>query len=359
MPGNPAVYKFGRTATFNPCFWVVLFIGWLTFPAAHAQDCVQCGVAIASAAPDPEWSFRKEVNEVNVLFVAVRHGKLATDLVQSDITVVDDNKPAAAILNFRTERDLPLRIGLVIDTSNSVTNRFRFEQAAAIAFLHSVLRQNGDLAFVLGFSNYPRVTQDFTHDPDMLGRGVRQLRLDGGTAIYDAVSVASEQLRTHPEQDKVARILVVLSDGDNNSGTHDLNAAIDAAQQAEVPVYAISTNYEQDYEQTPSAKAGDSNLRKLAEQTGGRLLHPGSANGVPQAFAKIIEELRARYAVSYRPADFTSNGHYRKIQIEARKNGRKLQIRARKGYYARGITPAVQSSETARARPFLDVRLQP
>lgn len=353
MLGTPNVYTFGRTAIFNRCFWLILFIGWFSFPAAHAQDRFPCEMTIASTAPKNEWLFRKQVNEVSVLFVALRHGKLATDLVQSDIAVVDDDKPAAAILNFRTERDLPLRVGLVIDTSNSVTDRFRFEQAAASAFLQQVLNQPGDLAFVLGFSNKARLTQDFTHDPDLLGRGVQQLSIGGGTALYDAVSVASEKLRTHPEPDKVARILVVLSDGDNNTGTVNLSAAIDAAQQAEVPVYAISTNYNTNYEWKPSEKLGDSNLRKLAEETGGRLLHPGSPKGVPKAFAKIVEELRARYAVSYRPAGFTPDGHYRKIKIEARKNGYKLQIRARKGYYARGEPSAnVQSSETADAQSF-------
>jgi VWFA-related protein len=289
-----------------------------------------------SIAPDSEWSFRKQVNEVNVFFVAASHGKLVGDLARNEITVVDDNKPAAAILGFRTERELPLRVALVIDTSDSVTKRFRFEQAAASAFLRHALDREGDLGFVLGFSNYPRLTQDFARDPELLSQGVQQLTIGGGTALYDAVGAACEKLREHAEQDMVARILVVLSDGDNNAGRLDLDAAIDAAQQADAPVYAISTNYGKTaFEYSQAAELGDRNLRKLTEQTGGRLLRPGSPQAVPQAFEKIVEELRARYAVAYRPADFTSDGHYRKIKIEARKNGKRLQIRARKGYYAR------------------------
>jgi Ca-activated chloride channel homolog len=345
MWATPAVYALGRTADLNRWFWLALFICWVTFPAAHAQDCVQCGTIVAAAAPDGEWSFRKQVNEVNVLFVAARHGKPVSDLTRNDITVVDDNKPAAAIVAFRTERELPLRVGLVVDTSDSLKRRFRFEQAAASAFLRHALDRDGDLGFVLGFSDYPRLTQDFTRDPDVLTQGVEQLKIGGGTALYDAISAACEKLRNHLEQDMVARVVVVLSDGESNGGELDLNAAIDAAQQADVPIYAISTNYgRSSFDYKPSAELGDSNLRKLAEQTGGRMLHPGGPRDVPKAFAKILEELRARYAVAYKPADFNSDGRYHKIRIEARKGGEKLQVRARKGYYATGTQSATLSA---------------
>ena len=354
MSGTLPGYTSGRTAVLLRLFWLILSMVCMLFPATQAQECVQCGMMAAQAAVDGEWSFRKQVNEVNVLFVAARHGRFVSDLTPSDITVVDDSKPAT-ILGFRTERDLPLRVGLVIDTSNSVKDRFRFEQAAASAFLRHSLDRDGDLAFVLGFSNFPRVTQDFAHDPELLSQGVQKLNLGGGTALYDAVAEACERLRNHPEQNMVARILIVLSDGDNNAGTLGLNAAIDAAQQAEVPVYAISTNYAtSNLEQNFSATLGNSNLRKLAEQTGGRLLRPGRPQAVPKAFAKIVEELRARYAVSYRPADFTSDGRYRKIKIEVRKNGERLQVRARKGYYARGVPSDDVLSETEQSHAFPD-----
>jgi VWFA-related protein len=120
-----------------------------------------------------------------------------------------------------------------------------------------------------------------------------------------------------------------------------------------LPVYAISTNYDTDFDHKPSAKMGDSNLRKLADETGGRLLQPGSPKAIPKAFQTIIRELRARYAVSYRPANFTFDGHYRRIKIEARKNGHKLQIRARKGYYARGVpSQNVRLAETEQSQSF-------
>jgi len=136
----------------------------------------------------------------------------------------------------------------------------------------------------------------------------------------------------------VARVVIVLSDGQNNAGRVSLDGAIDAVQEAEVTVYAISTNYAPSYPESASAEEGNSNLRKLAEQSGGRVLFPSSPKDVAKAFAKIEGELRSRYAVSYKPADFTPDGRYRKIKIEARKTGEKVEIRARKGYYARAAS---------------------
>jgi Ca-activated chloride channel family protein len=308
---------------------------------AYAQDCAQCATNALLEAPvsSGEWLLTKQVNEVNVLFVATRKGKAVGDLSRNDISVRDDDKPPTAILGFRTELELPLRVGVAIDTSSSVTSRFRFEQAAASAFFHQAVNRDGDLGFVMGFENHPTVTQDFVGDPDLLSQGVERLTLGGGTALYDAVRTACQKLLHRPEQDMVARVLVVLSDGQNNAGEISLERAIDAAQEAEVTIYAISTNYSTSLGVPDlAADQGNSDLRKLAEQTGGRILFPHDPKQLAKAFAKISEELRSRYAVSYKPADFTPDGRYRKIKIEARKTGEKLEIRTRKGYYARAAS---------------------
>ena len=308
----------------------------LSSQPAGAQNCAECAIsaAVETPASASEWTISKQVNEVNVLFLASRGGKTAGDLSQNDILVEDDGKPPAAILGFRTEHDLPLRVGMVIDTSSSVNSRFRFEQAAASLFLRQVLQGEDDLAFVMGFDNHPKVTQDFIHDANLLSQGVEKLHPDGGTALYDAVSRACQKLQRRPEQEMVARVLVVLSDGDNNAGFVSLEGAIDAAQRAEVTIYAISTNWNS---QRQSCDLGNNNLRRLAEQTGGRVLMPSDSKAVTKAFAKIGEELRSRYAISYKPADFVSDGHYRKIKIHAHQAGEKVQIRARKGYYANPV----------------------
>jgi Ca-activated chloride channel family protein len=332
-----------RTLDRSTCLWL-RFVSVATLGVmcqmAYAQDRAQCAT---KALLDPpvstgEWLLTKQVNEVNVLFVATRKGKAVDDLSRNDISVRDDDKPTA-ILGFRTELELPLRVGVAIDTSSSVSSRFRFEQAAASAFFHQALNRDGDLGFVMGFENHPTVTQDFVSDPDLLSQGVEQLTLGGGTALYEAVRAACQKLLHHPEQDMVARVLVVLSDGQNNAGEVSLERAIDAAQEAEVTIYAISTNF------SPSSRVrdlaadqGNSDLRELAEHTGGQILFPYDPKQVAQAFVKISEELRSRYAVFYKPADFAPDGRYRKIKIEARKTGEKLEIRARKGYYARAAS---------------------
>jgi Ca-activated chloride channel homolog len=326
----------GRTLHHSRCFQLLFTLVTLAAigPTTYAQDCAQC--ATDAIIPTGEWLLTKHVTEVNVLFVALHNGKPVDGLSGTDLAVQDDNKAPAAILGFRTDRDLPLRVGVVIDTSNSVTSRFRFEQQAASAFLRQQVNRGSDSAFVMGFSDHPRVTQDFVNDPDLLAQGIARLSIGGGTALYDAVRVGCQKLLHRAEEDVVARVLVVLTDGQNNAGVVSLGAAIAGAQEAGVTIYAISTNYRPEtIAERDLADSGNANLHKLAEQTGGRVLLPASPKDVEKAFAKISEELRSRYAISYKPADFKPDGRYRKIKIEARRTGDKLEIRARKGYYAR------------------------
>ena len=328
-------------------WWLLLMaLVSVSLQPIHAEDCAQCATTASAedTASAGEWSFKKQVNEVHVLFLATRDNK-PVDLAQGDVSVRDDNKEPAAIVGFRTERELPLRVGMVIDTSSSVTSRFRFEQSAASMFLREAVNRSGDLGFVMGFDNHARITQDFSDNPELLTAGVAQLKPDGGTALYDAIRTACRKLQRRPEKDMVARVLVILSDGQNNAGDAGLQDAIQAAQEAEVTIYAVSTNYPTSYMQEDlSAIEGNKNLHQLAEQTGGRVLMPPTPKGLDKAFAKISEELRSRYAISYRPADFATDGHYRKIKIEAHKGG--IQIRARKGYYAR-----VASADSLESQP--------
>jgi len=335
---NPACEP-DHVKALNWKLWLLVALTAVSLPIstrAYAQDCAQCvfNAVPESSGMSSEWSIKKEVNEVSVLFVAAQGRQFVGDLTRSDITVRDDDKSPEAILGFRTEKELPLRVALLIDTSDSLNPRFRFEQAAASAFLRQTLSQASDEGFVMGFSDYPNLMQDFTHDPDLLAQGVERLKIGGGTALYDAVHASCQRLLGHSEKDVVARVLVVLSDGQSNAGILHLEDAIDDAQRAGVAVYTITT-VTTSGEPDPAAEEGNGNLRRLAEQTGGRLLFPRSPKQIGKAFEKISEELRSRYVISYRPADFSTNGRYRKITIEARQAGKKLQVRARKGYYAR------------------------
>ena len=272
---------------------------------------------------------RKRVDEVNVVFtVTDKRGHFVKDLTQNDFRVFDDGKPAASVRAFSRETNLPLRVGLLIDASNSVRDRFKFEQEAAIEFLNQIIRPKFDKAFVIGFDTTPEVTQDFTDDTEALSHGVRMLRPGGGTAMYDAIYYACRDKLMKADNSQVAtrRAIILLSDGEDNQSRVSREEAVEMAQRAEVIIYAISTN-------TSGLKLrGDKILEHFADETGGKAFFPFKIQDVADAFSQIQDELRSQYAVSYKPADFVADGKYRKIDIMA--DNKKYKVRARKGYYA-------------------------
>jgi Ca-activated chloride channel family protein len=271
----------------------------------------------------------RTVNEVNVVFtVTDKHGRYVKDLKKSDFKVIDDTKPADEIRSFHNETELPLQVGLLVDASNSVRDRFKFEQESAIEFLNQTIRPKYDKAFVVGFDATPEVTQDFTDNTELLSRGVRSLRPGGGTALYDAIYYASrDKLMKAPQTGPVRRALIVLSDGDDNQSHVSREEAIDMAQRADVIVYTISTNI------IGSRNKGDKILERIANATGGRPFFPFQITDVANAFAEIQDELRSQYALSYKPADLKADGRYHSIEILAQ-NHKNLRVRSRRGYYA-------------------------
>jgi Ca-activated chloride channel family protein len=272
---------------------------------------------------------RVGTNEVSVVFtVTDKHGNRVTDLKQADFHFVDDNKPAVEVRSFHAEANLPLTVGLLIDASNSVRDRFKFEQESAIEFLNQTVRRGYDQAMVIGFDATPEVSQDFTDDTEKLGHGVRELRPGGGTALYDALYYACrDKLLKNAQGGPSRRAIILLSDGDDNLSHVTREEAIEMAQRAEAIVYTISTNV------SGTKGPGDKVLERIADATGGRAFFPFQIRDVANAFAEIQDELRSQYAVSYKPADFKADGHFRTIEIVA--NDRKnFKVRARRGYYA-------------------------
>jgi Ca-activated chloride channel homolog len=324
--------------------------------AAPDPTCVDCrttapieSVAGSSSTPGSEQTraslsgpmLRVAVDEVAIFFAATDHGRSVTNLAASEIEIRDNSQLPVAVLAFRNESELPLRLGLIIDSSNSVTNRFLFEQAAATKFLKTVVTGKGDLAFVVGVNNSVLVEQDFTADQTLTARAVDQLTPGGGTALWDAVAFAADKLAKRSETQPVARILVVISDGEDNSSTSTLKQAVGRAQQGEVAVYTVSTRDESRKE--PSGLIGDHALKTLSELTGGSVFMPGSVHGLNGSLANLQQVIRGRYFVSYKPSSFQLDGRYRAIDIKAEKGGHKLTVYARKGYYASPVQSSFPS----------------
>jgi Ca-activated chloride channel family protein len=284
------------------------------------------------------WTLHKTVDEIGVFFAATDAGRAVNDLRASEVQIRDDGKAPAAVLGFRNESELPLRLGLIIDSSASITDRFAFERNAAAGFLKSVATQKDDLVFAVGFANSVLLVQDFTSDENKVAAGLDKLAPAGGTALWDAVTFGTDKLARRPEERPGARILVVISDGEDNSSAMNLKEAIENAQREEVVVYAVSTR---EGGEDASSNLGDRALKALALQTGGAFF-PGSLGHLNRSLNELQQVIRSRYLVSYKPAEFTLDGRYHSIEIAAQKSGHKLRVYARKGYYAH---PAASSAD--------------
>ena len=288
------------------------------------------GTAARSAAASGAWTIRQAVDETAVFFAVSNHGHMVSDLQLSDIQVRDNDLAPQRILQFVPQSKLPLRLALLIDTSGSVHERFKFEKRAAEKFLQKVLNGTSDLGFVAGFSSETAVTQDFVADPGDLAKGIEKLTNGGGTALFDAVSFACWKLAAYPEQQRVARVLVVLTDGEDNSSHRSLKQSIQDAETAGVTIYMLSTR-----EDSGPKTDADKILDILAERSGGEAMFPGDILALDKSLDKLHDLIRSRYLIAYKPAAFEPNGKYRTLHITAERSGQRLQVHARKGYYAR------------------------
>ncbi len=293
--------------------------------------CALAGFAWAQSQPpaaiDPQSRITLEVTRVNVLYtVSDKKGRFVTNLEKDDFDVAE-NKKVQKILEFTAESDLPLRLALLIDTSNSIRDRFKFEQEASIEFLNSLLRPP-DKAMIVSFDTAAEMVSDLTNDQEKLIKAIRSLRPGGGTALYDAVfNACKERLMMDQPRHKFRRAIVILSDGDDNQSRYSRDQALEMAQKADVVVYTISTNISR------IQTDGDKILKYFAQETGGLALFPFKVQDLAQSFENISNELRSQYNLLYRPEPLKADGLYHTIDIKVR--GRKdLVVRARKGYYA-------------------------
>ena len=209
--------------------------------------------------------------------VSDKKGRFAADLSKSDFEVTEDKRPQP-IVGFSSQADLPLRIAVLIDTSNSIRDRFRFQQEAAVEFISSVIRPE-DKAAVVSFDTGPELAVDLTSDVKQLAKGIRDLRPGGGTSLYDAIYFASRDLlvRERARLD-YRRAIVILSDGEDNQSRYSRDQALEMAHRADATIFCISTNI------SGQQSDGDKVLRYFSEDTGGVIFFPFKAQDLANSF---------------------------------------------------------------------------
>ena len=277
-----------------------------------------------SAAP----TIKAFSSEVDLVFtVTDGHGKFITGLNQSGFGLLDNGRPPEKVFHFYQQTNLPLRVGILLDTSSSIRQRFKFEQDASIQFLLQTLHRN-DRAFVAGFDVQTDMEQGLTNNIDLLNQGIRKLRPGGGTALYDSLySACKDQMLTLRDEGSVRKAIILVTDGIDDYSHAFQDDAIKECQRADTIVYAISTDI------SPSKdKKGVDTLRKIAETTGGQAFYPKRLDDVSIYFSNIAEELRSQYLLEYRPAEFKQDGSFRTIYLQALDS--RYHVRAHTGYFA-------------------------
>jgi Ca-activated chloride channel family protein len=278
-----------------------------------------------------ETTIRKHVNEVNLTFtVTDGKGRFVTGLTQDNFSILDDRQPPASIHGFQRLTELPLRICVVIDASESITNYLKFQQEVAIGFLKRILRPGTDAACLIKFADRPVLVEGFTSDMNKLEASVRKVHVQGATAVWDALRFTSETMAQEGTTGEVRRAIVLITDGEDNSSHANFEEALDEALRSEIIEEVVNTIAPSGYvpaTPTPSAQQ----MKRLASSTGGTIWSGGRPKQLAAALAKIEESLRSQYFVAYQPSGELSPGKFRKIQMKV--HGRKGKLAYRSGYF--------------------------
>jgi len=285
--------------------------------------------------------FRKNVNVVNVLVtVKDKHGALIPNLTKDHFELLEDGKPQT-IKYFSTENDVPITLGLLIDSSLSMEHTLPEEKVVASGFLQKVLT-NKDLAFVISFDISVDLLQDLTGDIHLLRSGLDKARINTntagiapmgnpgpvptaggsnkGTLLFDAVYLAADEVLSKQVGRKA---MVILTDGDDVGSKLRLKDSIEAAQRADTVAYVLLIT-------DPMYPSNYGDMSKLCEQTGGRIITVSRPDKLDKAFAEIAAELRSQYLLAFSSTNPVNDGKFRKLEVKS-KDGYKVQ--ARKGYY--------------------------
>src|SRR5208283_2452454 len=287
---------------------------------------------------------------VGLLLVVVMSGSFLVFAQQQNPAAPPAPPPAAA-----KGQEAPQQSGTKFITTVNLVDVLFTVLDRRNKFLFSVLRPKKDEAFVMTFDDEPQVIEGFTNDTGALRDHILRTRAGGGTAVYDAIYAACENELSHPprppgdQPDVVRRVMILISDGEDNLSTHTRTEAIEMAQRTSVVIYSISTSTQwvtlddpgkaQSGNRKYHLTDGDQILKSLAEETGGRAFFPYHVDDLDQSFQDIGEELRNQYSIAYNPTSHAFDGRYHKIRVETPEH-KGYQVRARRGYYARAAADA-------------------
>lgn len=269
---------------------------------------------------------------------------LVGNLEKSEFLLSEDGTPQT-IKYFTRETDLPLTIGLLVDVSGSQQNLIEIERRAASSFFASVLHKK-DVAFLISFGADSELLQDITGSPRLLEEGLSHLKLNAGfsginagpvptmnhprgTVLYDAVYLAGNEILS---KEVGRKAIILITDGQDEGSQLSMKAAIEAAQKADSIIYGILYVDRQFYGPLNFGYSGESVLKQMAEETGGRLFQVDRRNSLENIFDQIQQEMRSQYAIGYTPTNDKKDGTFRKIDLRTTTKEYKVQVR--KGYYA-------------------------
>jgi VWFA-related protein len=283
----------------------------------------------ASVMPVQAWvpTLHASVQEVPLVLTVTDHkGNYVGNLVQSDLTVLDNNQEQTAVTFFEHQTNLPLSVAIVVDVSSSVAQRFIAEQGTIRSFVRSVARPS-DVVSIFAFNESLELVAKVDNNWKEIAHRVKKLHLKGNTALYDALVGAADFL--HQDGAPSRRVIIVITDGEENDSVYSLEGTIAHALKAEAAIYAVNVSYR--VTEDEAAKQGESVLKRLAAETGGNYLQAGANGDLSGAFGKIRRELRSQYALSYRPSAL-GESVFHHVQVLAT---RRLHVRCRSGYYVR------------------------
>jgi Ca-activated chloride channel homolog len=318
-----------RSHLFPLCLFLIAVVCLGTARAEEPDTSQGVEAAVPQATEFTGLTITKRVDAVNLVFtVTDSRGRFVSNLPQSSLQLLDNHQPPQTVEYFQQQTNLPLRVGLLVDLSDSIRGRFKFEQDAASTFLKKVLRPGKDEALVVGFDSHVHVVHEMTGDVNKLSKAIHGMNSGGNTALYDAVIRASNKLKASGNGEITRKAIVLISDGMDTASKSILNDAVLAAERAEVVVYVLSTN---DLREAKYPK-GDAIMDLIAKPTGGHILQAREKEDLKHGFAEIEKALRSQYAMGYHPADFKSDGNFRAIEIIPEKPTMKVQCR--RGYFA-------------------------